>query len=164
MWGWGAGVGLGKSGWRAGQDWTGRGAGGDAGGEGKIGARPLAVQREPNGPRSPWNQCSLFSFPGWSAFGRSPNRPCGGAQAGLTPAWVERAVRWDILVVTFTTPHPPPALALGPQGAGTLHTDSIGSGLCRNDRDKAEHTGVNPIIVLKYHMMCARNRFYVTDR
>ena len=89
-----------------------------------------------------------------------------GTQAGLTPAWVERAAWHNSLVVTFTAPHPPaPALALSPQGAGTPHTDSIGFGLCRNyGGDKAEHTGVNPVIVLKYHVICTRNRFYVTDR
>lgn len=163
-WGGAQGRGSGMWGWSAGQDWIGRAAGGDGGGGGKIGAGPLAAQGDPDCPRYPWNQCSLFCFPGWSAFGRSPSRPCGGTQAGLTPAWVERAVRHNSLVVTFTAPHPP-ALALDPQGAGTPHTDSIGFGLCRNDGgDKAEHTGVNPVIVLKYHVICARNRFYVTDR
>lgn len=80
--------------------------GGVGGHGGKIGAGPLAAQGEPDRPRCPWNQYSLFSFPGWSAFGRSPKRPCGGAQAGLTPAWVERAVQHNTLVVTFTALHP----------------------------------------------------------
>lgn len=45
------------------------------------------------------------------------------------------------------------------------HTDSIGFGLCGNDGgDEAENTGVNPIIVLKYQVMCTWNRFYVIDR
>lgn len=73
-------------------------------GLGDMGER--LAQGEPDRPWYPWNQYSLFSFPGWSAFGRSPNRPCGGAQAGLTPAWVERAVQHNTLVVTITALHP----------------------------------------------------------
>ena len=40
----------------------------------------------------------------------------------------------------------------------------VGSILCGNDgRGKAEHTGVNPVIVLKYHVMCTQ-QIFVTDQ